>query len=647
MSQKELDKNLDICGGVSHNAHIMASQPENTPSKAHLAVKTTFNPAGMSQLTPPNPPEDDFDDSSLTHAEKYHDVAVYNHEAFPSPMLTPASGPRSMSRTSSQSSQATVSSLMSELYEPSVASSSKEPQASADNTITEAPVLFPRESPLLLQGHHLDILLEKIADGTVSDAATAARLSVKFSKLTPVSFVTFREPRFPEHNIVRFDQLLERMQSFLGFRIPGAEPENGRDTAFTTLWNTRSPWAEAKRLAFVGLLKPLAKEPVDLLLQVIRDSFFDGKPSALEWLPENSPLRARSGLSAPTRAKHTKSQVQRRFPKSKAAEPSPPVEQLSSRPVTRSTKELGATGNLPMVVDESQPPKTVSGTKRKFQEEEQDTTPEAEFSETENMGDMTTPSPTVGNPKTGSGSGSKSKSKAKGGSKRKSTKPTDANPNKRQRTQFTPEKKTGMSELFCRLIKGTFGARSMGQADYHAFQDAILPYNGPELTLSEYHLTEAERARAGPVKVLPDYGDPTGLHPREVALCKDILGVTFDVYRCQKARSFLGLALFVEYNDTKFRQDPRWRMWNVGKTQGQLFNNVDVNKISWMIGAFIQWGWMENTGKERPTSVPATYLARFPQTHRRKLMEEVSAHEIEWEPNPERRLATNLLASQV
>ncbi|EXJ93561.1 hypothetical protein A1O1_01953 [Capronia coronata CBS 617.96] len=197
-------------------------------------------------------------------------------------------------------------------------------------------------------------------------------------------------------------------------------------------------------------------------------------------------------------------------------------------------------------------------------------------------------------------------------------------------------KKASPSEVFARHVKLTLNARSAEKSDYAAFADAVLPDNRPGIDLAQPPLKHA----VPEPRRLEDLGDITGLHPREVWLCTQ-LAITADTYRCQKARFFLGLAIFVEYNYRALKDgEPGFKIWNVGKSQCQLFNNMDVNKSSDLFQAFETWGWVELMGKKDPSTkhwvVSPNYLIRFPEDHRRRLMGEVAAFEAE---NGGKRLA--------
>ncbi|RJE17420.1 hypothetical protein PHISCL_10243, partial [Aspergillus sclerotialis] len=135
------------------------------------------------------------------------------------------------------------------------------------------------------------------------------------------------------------------------------------------------------------------------------------------------------------------------------------------------------------------------------------------------------------------------------------------------------DKPRGPSETLCRNIKDTLNRRSEDKINYEAFKDAILPENGPEIHLSPCEFTAEELKD---IRELQDIGDCAGLHPEEVKLCK-LLAMSSDLYKCQKARCFIGLALFVEYNLEKLGENnPKFKVLNVGKAQFQLFGNVDV-----------------------------------------------------------------------
>jgi len=205
-----------------------------------------------------------------------------------------------------------------------------------------------------------------------------------------------------------------------------------------------------------------------------------------------------------------------------------------------------------------------------------------------------------------------------------------AKPEKKIRQSFNPNGTKGFSESerFGKAIKHVFNARSASNSDYAPFNDAILPAVDAASDLARY------TAETGFHSTIADYGDPKGLREQELQLCHK-LNITYDMYRCQKNRIFLGLALYVEQN-VRALAHPDAKIWNVGKAQAQYFGNIDANKLSHMWKAFELWGWVREDlgvvdgrtedGKKR-LRVCQEYLDLFPPEHRKHLMDEYIAWE--------------------
>jgi hypothetical protein len=200
----------------------------------------------------------------------------------------------------------------------------------------------------------------------------------------------------------------------------------------------------------------------------------------------------------------------------------------------------------------------------------------------------------------------------------------DTSPGKleRQRVQYDAanNKKSSHSEIFAHTIKAYLSERSSKQDDFAAHHDAILPpITGTDLQ---------DR--------LADF---------ELHLCEE-LKISQDIYRCQKARFFLGLELFTEYNYRRRQQDPDFKLWNVGASQAQLFGNMDANKSSKMYRAFEGQGWTEKTsGRGKDQEIPAKYLGYFSKEHRKQLMADVAKFEAKAASKipDDKRLAQQLL----
>ncbi len=180
---------------------------------------------------------------------------------------------------------------------------------------------------------------------------------------------------------------------------------------------------------------------------------------------------------------------------------------------------------------------------------------------------------------------------------------------------------TSLGHHFRRAVRAR--EEGMKNSDYAVVRDAILPDNSHAANLRRPEIDV-------PTSVTPweseeKVGDLTGLHPEEIWVCQQ-LAITGDVYRCQKAQIFLGLALFTEYNHQLHqKQIEKPSFLRMGKAQFQLFGSIDANKLSALFDAFTAWGWV---GEAKQTwKSTETLCERFPEAHRRKLVQEV----FDWE----------------
>ncbi|KAK6375761.1 hypothetical protein LTS17_007583 [Exophiala oligosperma] len=146
---------------------------------------------------------------------------------------------------------------------------------------------------------------------------------------------------------------------------------------------------------------------------------------------------------------------------------------------------------------------------------------------------------------------------------------------------------------------GSRSARASGKGEWASFVDARLPRG----------------AAAG-----------DALRAEEVRLCGE-LDITEDVYRCQRARFFLGIAAFTEEVRRRQARGMLRTQWNIGKTQFQLFGTMDANKSSKVFELFLELGWVQ-PAKQTPTSRDA-YEQMFPPEHRDTLHREMRSWELE------------------
>ena len=191
-------------------------------------------------------------------------------------------------------------------------------------------------------------------------------------------------------------------------------------------------------------------------------------------------------------------------------------------------------------------------------------------------------------------------------------------------------------------IRDALTARSKEKADYDAFKDAICPDNNPSVELPLFTEKDEEemkkpsgRGTAKPPKAAEpaQLGDPSNLHPSEVAFCSRI-GLDYASYRCQKRRIFLAIAICTEFYARRLEQQPTFRARAIGVSQAQVFCNIDVNITSSMMRAFQFWQWVPTLVSKHPNRrgcfvVSQQSLDRFPQGYRVELLREVAMWEEE------------------
>lgn len=605
MSSERLNIMAMVCAMESER-HSMASmdEPVNTSLNGDTdkpTSKTQPSLSGIQTITPPQdsqnlqPDQNDFVRATPTVSKQDFGEALAKYSSLVSPPLTAAESV-TLSRRTSQSSYT--------LSETSGHGSNETPSTTVPSQETKA---VDPETPYNITWTELDMILENVFKGV---------------KITPdmilpegCTSIWLPDKQISEENrLVTPQDLVKRMEFFLAYRIPHVAPECGSATARTTLWNTRDPWGPAKRMAYAGLLQqyPSGTQKV---LWPIRALFYGGKPSQFEQEYQFSSEEEAMPSYRPKPgkpAKPAKRRPSRKSPKSKAKPPD-----VGPGPQTRRATQANENAILPAA--KAEPPQTRQATQTVQATENvklRSTTPETEdLVELEEK--TASPPPRVPKKRKRTESDEPAEKPAK-----KSTSRT-----KNTRHAYDEGKSASSSELFARHIKSTLNARSSDKNNYKVFEDAILPDNSQSVNLSQPNLKHA----VDPANRLEDHGDPLGLHSQEVSLCKD-LAITFDTYRCQKARFFLGLAMFIQYNYRALeRNGADFKLWNVGKSQCQLVNNMDVNKLSDMFAAFETWGWAELMGtKDASTkkfTLSASYLQRFPESHRFKLLKEVA----EWE----------------
>ncbi|EXJ91542.1 hypothetical protein A1O3_00090 [Capronia epimyces CBS 606.96] len=421
-----------------------------------------------------------------------------------------------------------------------------------------------------------------------------------------------------DYRVVRPANFMRRLKHLLGYHIPGATPEYGFETVDTFQCNSRGPWYIVRQMAIYGLLENFPSGTLDVVY-AIREICFNGQPHDLEQpglLPDpqqdGKPTRRgkksraqpqqQNDKPAPS-SKNSKAQPPQTSPKTKPAE-------NSNRPTTRQTAKSSLKLTEPVQPQVIEPAHAQEAQRVQVQDAKPIVAPTKKATATP-----------------------PARSQKRKQEDEDFVKPAPKKARNSRQAYDETSKKASPSEIFARRVKSALNARSLEKNNYAVFGDAILPDNQSSLDLATPVLKHAVQV----ANQLEDLGDAIGLNPREVAVCKE-LAITCDTYRCQKARFFLGLEIFVEYNHQALKDGSSdFKIWNVGKSQCQLFNNIDVNKSSDLYQAFESWGWVEPMGKKDPSTknwtISTNYLGRFPESHRRRLMEEVAKWEAENVPN--------------
>ncbi|KIX09277.1 uncharacterized protein Z518_00356 [Rhinocladiella mackenziei CBS 650.93] len=509
-----------------------------------------------------------------------------------SPPLSSASPAPTRSRSHSQSSAASSSTLKFRSSSPSTSQSPPDRMVAVGTDVAASDLALPPAAVTHLSWTELDLVLEKIASGV---------------EVTPEMLVHERSPfielpdtRMPqERRLVSPSDLIQRMNYFLSYHIPGVEPEYGFGSAKVGLWNTRDPWGPVKRFSYAGLLDQYPSGTQEVLL-AIRNFFYDGKASFLEQNPTRlEQILASSSFRREEVRPSKKPKTRRPGAAAPRASPKPIRPEVSSRARTRraaSSNEITkqrVTGPETVSVNIS-PPARPSRAKTTMEHE----WPKRKREEPDD------------------------EEKKPDGSRVKRKKWND----KKAKDNLSPD-------LFGHHIKAALTARYPGsekdkeaKSNYQAYAEAILPDNGPDVDLRVPELNTHQHNELS----RQDLGDPSGLHPREIWLSRK-LDITFDTYRCQKNRLFIGLALFVQANHVRLEEEGTDKVWNFGRSQAQWVTNVDANKASDLCGSFIQWGWiipeLAPRGADKQRHVLDDYLKRFPESHRLKLMEDFA----QWE----------------
>ena len=173
--------------------------------------------------------------------------------------------------------------------------------------------------------------------------------------------------------------------------------------------------------------------------------------------------------------------------------------------------------------------------------------------------------------------------KPKPKSKKRENKPT-------RQPKGTRDVRLNSKETLLSKIKNFMNSRTdpypNPKSRFQQFEDAQLPELGQLIDSIPVAKYDKDHDKAGPLA-----GDPTGLHRAEQEMAR-ALKITFDEYRCQKRRIFLGFAIFQRLVQ-KLQHEDKSMTNSFGKTQTQAVGNVDVNKLSNFYTNFSNWGWLD------------------------------------------------------
>ncbi|EXJ60739.1 hypothetical protein A1O7_04892 [Cladophialophora yegresii CBS 114405] len=391
-------------------------------------------------------------------------------------------------------------------------------------------------------------------------------------------------------------ELLRRLEVLRDYRLPWAKSlvdcdESVHVSIDTPTSGCPKPWSDIRRMAFAGLLEQYRPEDMDGLLGGIKRHLYRGQPSKLQFQP----------VYKDAEPVHDQVEVER----ARAARPQKhPASDDAGKTIIKIPARAVAIFNKkqPASEEEDAPgaPLPARTTKRKAAQALQD--------------DDSVASPP-------SKKARATAVESSGGTKRNKTR------------DGTTARAISASERYGIAIKKFFAARSPAKDDFAHFKGAIMPAGGPDANLP-------------PLDGLPDFQDlldkrgpldeTTDLHESEIRLCQ-LLDMPAAQYKCQKARSFVGLAMWIEYNEQRRQSEqpaPPARMQAFNKTQLQQCCNVDVNKASRLWVAFKAWGWLGGA-EEMVKAVPKGLDEMFPRDYRLGWVREMQKFEREKVPRGE------------
>ena len=176
-------------------------------------------------------------------------------------------------------------------------------------------------------------------------------------------------------------------------------------------------------------------------------------------------------------------------------------------------------------------------------------------------------------------------------------------------TANTKARPKGAADEFCKFIKeyltSRASARGLGNDHdkYVLFSDAVVPRGGDKVnteigkdnpkqhpdprTAMIIEFQAPDKARA-----VTDFGDSTGLDEAELQLAAN-MGLTYDQYRAQKYRFFLGYELYVKKSKL-MAWDPTFKK-DFNTTRAQLLIDADVLKASCLFKNYDAWGWISSS----------------------------------------------------
>ncbi|KIW68374.1 hypothetical protein PV04_04327 [Phialophora macrospora] len=412
-------------------------------------------------------------------------------------------------------------------------------------------------------------------------------------------------------------EFLRRLEVLRDYRLPWAKllvdcDESVQMSIDTPTSGCPKPWSDIRRMALAGLLERYPSDDMDGLLEGIRRHLYHGQHTNGQFTPvwkkaESAPHRSESAKTA-----HVKEEPA-------SDHPGKTTTKIPARALANYTKAR-RTSTAPASTQKRKSPATSKG----------DTSVAMPPSKQVKI------SPKSGTTKRKAPEGLEDATSIAASPSKQVRVTQESSTGKRNKTRDgSTTRVISPSERFGITIKKFFAARSPDKDDFAHFKGAILPAGGPDANLPPVDdalldlQTSLEKQRAS-----GSLGDTSGLHDSEIRLCQ-LIDMPAAQYKCQKARSFVGLATWIEYNEQRRKSEraPPARMQAFNKTQLQQCCNVDVNKASRLWIAFKAWGWF---GKEDMVkTVPRVLEETFPKEYRLGWVREMQKFEKEKVPAAE------------